>query len=152
LIKAKEQQDTLNELSSVLKEFIKVQSCVKKLQGNIAKIHTQVECRTFNVSSENRPTKSQTYYTPRKNGGTQITMGNQLMSRRELQDNQPRILKNCRRNPGLTYKLKNCTNINNNIMIQFTHEAAEMSRNERINRNGTCGYTSETIESYNNES
>ena len=48
--KTKEQQDTIDELSSAVKEFLKVQPCVKKLQGNIAKIHKQVESRTFKVT------------------------------------------------------------------------------------------------------
>ena len=39
----KEQQNTIDELSSAVKEFLRVQSTVKKLQGNIKKLSEQLE-------------------------------------------------------------------------------------------------------------
>ena len=39
----KEQQHTIDELSSAVKEFLKVQSTVKKLQGNIEKLYKQLK-------------------------------------------------------------------------------------------------------------
>jgi hypothetical protein len=39
----KEQQNTIEELSSAVKEFLRVQSTVKKLQGNIEKLSKQLE-------------------------------------------------------------------------------------------------------------
>ena len=46
----KEQQNTIDELSSAVKEFLKVQSTVKKLQGNIEKLSKQLKSQMkFNV-------------------------------------------------------------------------------------------------------
>ena len=79
LKKTKEQQDTIDELSSAVKEFLKVQSCVKKLQGNISKIHKQVESRTFKVTVPKTGPQIVKPFTPEENSEeSQTTMGIQL--------------------------------------------------------------------------
>ena len=76
LKKTKEQQDTIDELSSAVKEFLKVQSCVKKLQGNISKIHKQVESRTFKVTVPKTGPQIVKPFTPKENSEeSQTTMG-----------------------------------------------------------------------------
>ena len=57
----KKQQNTIDELSSALKEFLRVQSTVKKLQGNIKKLSEQLESQEkFNFDQS---PNSQTLYT-----------------------------------------------------------------------------------------
>ena len=75
-MKTKEQQDTIDELSSAVKEFLKVQSCAKKLQGNIAKIHTQVKSQTFKVTVPKIGPQIVKPFTPEENSEeSQTTMG-----------------------------------------------------------------------------
>ena len=65
--KTKEQQDTIDELSSAVTEFLKVQPCVKKLQGNIAKIHKQLESQTFKVTDPISSPQIVKPFTPKEN-------------------------------------------------------------------------------------
>jgi hypothetical protein len=50
----KEQQNTIGELGSAVKEFLKVQSTIKKLQGNIEKLSKQLKSQLkFDVQVSN---------------------------------------------------------------------------------------------------
>ena len=86
LMKTKEQQNTIDELSSAVREFLKVHSCVKKLQGNIAKIHKQVKSQTFKVTVPKNGPQIVKPFTPKENSEeTKSTMGNQSIDALQAQ-------------------------------------------------------------------
>ncbi len=59
----KEQRNTIGELSPAVKEFLRVQSTVKKLQGNIEKLSKQLESQEkFKVSTFDQSPNSLTLY------------------------------------------------------------------------------------------
>jgi hypothetical protein len=65
-----------------VKEFLKVQPCVKKLQGNIAKIHKQLESQTFKVTVPISGPQIVKPFTPKENSEE---MGHQSMRELEAQ-------------------------------------------------------------------
>ena len=51
--KIKEQEHSINELSSAVERFLKIQPIVKKLQGNILKISKQAVARKIKLTVSN---------------------------------------------------------------------------------------------------